>query len=98
MLEVKNNKITDIDAEVERGDNEGCISAITITRDHSRITISNKKEDREYTYDVDAQTIIRKNRKRIDLREVNVGDYAEVEVEGKRIRRRIWNRSLKNIL
>jgi len=85
-LRVENNLVTDLEAESEENENEGVIKEITFGLNVSKITIEDKNGN-EYSYEITSETEIRKDRKRAELKDVNAGDHAELEIEGGRVTR-----------
>ncbi|WP_227762432.1 S-layer homology domain-containing protein [Zhaonella formicivorans] len=79
-LELENNKVNYVYAEKVESEAAGRVKAITIASSSS-ITITTS-DNNEETYKISAQAEIRKDRKRIDLTQIKVGDYVELELEG----------------
>jgi len=86
-LRVKNNLVTDIEAEPREDEAEGIVKKITIEK-KTYITIEDEDGD-DFTYEIPPGVRIRKDGKSIDLQEVKAGDYVELDLEGNRVTRMV---------
>lgn len=84
-LSVRKGEVTKIVAEVAEESLEGTVQKITIAQ-APEITILTSDGD-EKTYPVSPDAVIRKDRTRILLKEINPGSYVEVEVESGEVTR-----------
>lgn len=84
-LSVRKGEVTKIVSEVTEESQEGTVQKITIAQ-VPEITVLTP-DGEEKTYPVSAQAVIRKDRTRIQLNEINPGSYVDMDIESGEVMR-----------
>lgn len=82
-LELRNNKVSRLDAQIVDMDTEGRITSITLAYSPSLTLMDNRGQEWEFVIAPDAR--LRKERARIAITDLRVDDYVSIRVEGQSI-------------